>query len=113
MGVGRYIDKDVLKVRAFASTLLRHSEKIPPERQDDMIMVIMELTGIENVTQHVLEEISSLEYLIEDEDSKRFGEAILEKMGIRALVLLWRQHFLDILTPEFMPANWDVEREKR
>jgi len=112
-GVGRYVDKEILKIRAYASTLLQHQNRIPQDRQDDMLLAIMEVTGYEEIDHTTLEEISSLEYLIEDNDSMLFGEAIVEAMSVRSLILLWRRHFIDSMKPRFMPDHWDLEREGR
>ena len=35
-----------------------------------------------------------------------------ENNGILKLEKMWRQHFLDVMKPKFLPANWSIDHQE-
>jgi hypothetical protein len=87
-------------VRKLSNTLLKHSDKIGFDRKNAMLDRIRKLTGKEDVDLVFLSKIPF--------GGDVLGKAIVEKIDIEELVLMWRHHFIKCMNPKFMPKHWDI-----
>jgi hypothetical protein len=98
-----------LKAISIARTLLKHDGKIPQERKDYLINKIKETLHIDEVDLNVVAEMKPADVVV-----KSLGRSVVERLtSLNKFLYLWRQHFLDCMSPQYMPSNWDPHRHGR
>jgi hypothetical protein len=105
---GIYGDRDEARHRAIkaASALVRHGQRIPPARKEELLGMICAWTGAESPD---VEAVARLE--VEDADRVEHGERVVSRTpDVQAFIRRWREHFLRTMQPQRLPAHWDVDR---
>ena len=94
------------KCRSAALTLIRHGDKIPQERKDLLLNRIKETLGIDVVN---LEEVSQMWMKA---DVRTQGKIVVEALtgGVEEFIYMWRAHFIEKMSPKFLPKNWRIDR---
>lgn len=94
------------KARAAARTLLKFADRIPAERRDRLVECIRIAVGTDD-----LQQVASMQF---EADVKVLGEIVVSKLtDINNFLYRWRAHFVETMSPKYMPEHWSVEREKR
>lgn len=91
------------KYRKIASILLSENEKIPSERMNELRDEIKEYYNIDNLTKCKLIELSKIKPHI----IKPHGEKIMEETKHEKFMEMWREHFVEIMKPKYLPNNWN------
>src|ERR1017187_9043895 len=93
-----------------ARILMLQGDKIPLKRQAELLVNICLLLGT-SPTAAAIESLSALPR-VQQSASNHHGEALIklfiEQGRIDEFVQVWRQHFLDVAQPKFMPSDFDV-----
>lgn len=108
-GTGTKYNKELARARGAAYAFLLNRDKIPPDRQS-------ELLG--RVKSYLQKEITDVDlHELVDKDPYDFGnyihhgKIVMESVDdIEVFIREWRQHFVNKMFPQFMPSNWTVYR---
>ena len=100
-----FADFDLLK--RLAGALIRHSDRIPPDRKIEIHEKISEILGSDD---YDIVELSQRRK--EDFGHRSHGEVVVEhliRLGeVEEFAQHWREHFVKKMKPKFMPESWDV-----
>lgn len=109
------IDHTLFYAIKSAVALKNHEDKMPKQIVDAHKEKIRAYTGRKNVTQSILDNLTSIDYK-EAVRAKSHGEIVVEKLikegdeAIQDFVEMWREHFIKYAKPKYMPKHWDVKR---
>jgi len=101
----------IARAGAYARAIYHYGDRIPDERQIEMLDQITALLGtndfsIESVKDFIPEKPTSLK----DWNLRTHGEIVAEKLDdLQNFVRTWRLHFVDIMEPRHMPKAWSVD----
>jgi len=104
--------RDIERVSRLSSSLKYHGDKIPADRRQQMLDTITKFLGKvpDDEDLDILREAST--YCIKSHDpGKAIVEKILEANKLEEFVIRWRQHFIDVAEPKYMPAHWGIYRK--
>ncbi|XP_073495081.1 exonuclease 3'-5' domain-containing protein 2 isoform X2 [Phyllobates terribilis] len=102
------------QVRSAARAIL-HATNLPDNRRQQLLAEIRAFYSINIVTEETLQEAANLETRIFNETYTPHGLKVVQcfaRGGLTSLMELerrWRQHFLDRMTPKFLPKQWAVD----
>jgi len=105
-------DRDYHHLTGLARSLVTHCDVIPHGRQNEMLAEIMSGIG-RPISIAELEELGDRERLAPSgtsEPGKPVVDSVMAANQLLEFVKRWRQHFLDVAHPKFMPEHWDVNR---
>jgi exonuclease 3'-5' domain-containing protein 2 len=98
--------KDKHKAKMIARTLLEHTDKIPQERKEYLLNKIRVALGIDVVN---LEEVAAMEF--DTPNIQTQGKLIVDRLtNLDEFVIRWREHFIEVMQPKFLPEYWDKNR---
>lgn len=99
------------KCRSHARTISKYSSTIPKERMDYLIDYIKKSLNIEEVN---IESIAEMKF---DLYVKPQGQLVVAQLDtsekLQAFIVRWREHFVSIMKPNFLPSFWSITRDKR
>jgi hypothetical protein len=103
-------DRERGRAVSFARALLRHGERIPPARREEMLRLIAAWVEKWPLSELDLQDIASLETTAEGERIEHGQHVIAGTADVQAFIRRWREHFVSIMRPRFLPTQWDVDR---
>jgi hypothetical protein len=103
-------DRERSRAVSFARALLRHGERIPAARREEMLRTITAWTGKSPLSEDDLQDIARLESTPEGDKIEHGQHVIASTADVQAFIRRWREHFLRTMQPRFLPAQWDVDR---
>lgn len=87
-------------------------KKIPNKRRDELKDALKQSYPDQEISEEFLENLMTIELPKPDSHAPSHGELVVksyrETEGLVKLETLWREHFLNIMQPKFMPILWDV-----
>lgn len=87
-------------------------KKIPEKRREELKEVLKQSYPDREITEDFLENLLTIDVPRPDNTASSHGELVVkryrETVGLVKLETLWREHFLNIMQPKFMPLLWDV-----
>nr|XP_028581173.1 exonuclease 3'-5' domain-containing protein 2 [Podarcis muralis] len=101
------------QVRSGARALL-NADSLPNARKEELLQVIKDYFDSVTVSPEMLQEAAGLETRICNENYMPHGLKVVQcfsRGGLRSLMQLerrWRQHFLDVMQPRYLPMQWSV-----
>lgn len=110
-GRGIKYDAKLAKAKNAAHAILVHADKIPAPRLEELSGRVREYLGREATTDDLAKLVDQPSH-----DFRGFvhhGKFVVSKIPpsqIEEFIRKWRRHFLEIMTPKYMPKNWSVER---
>ncbi|XP_042301477.1 LOW QUALITY PROTEIN: exonuclease 3'-5' domain-containing protein 2 [Sceloporus undulatus] len=102
------------QVRSAARALL-NVDSLPSARKEELLQVIRDYFGSATVSPEILQEAAGLETRIFNESYMPHGLKVVHcfaRGGLCSLMQLerrWRQHFLDVMQPRYLPEQWSVD----
>ncbi|XP_064421278.1 exonuclease 3'-5' domain-containing protein 2 [Latimeria chalumnae] len=112
-GVRLLEDPERRQVRSGARALLT-AESLPESRKEELLGAIRTFYSTQEVTAELLQEAAGLETRILNESYTPHGLKVVQSFaqgGLLSLMQLekrWRQHFLDMMKPRYLPPLWSV-----
>jgi hypothetical protein len=103
--------RDLYHLVKLCKTLHRNSDLIPSDRQEEIRAQIASLFGKIPTTQEFENLVNSEVGITRNDPGKPVVEKVLSSGDLENFVKRWRQHFLDVAQPRFMPEYWSIERE--
>ena len=109
-GVTHSVRIEESKAVKYAITLLKpRAVKIPEARRREMLDLIVAVIRHEP-SQQDLEELSQ-RLVNTTEIDDYHGQMVVSRLDdLFAFAMLWRQHFMDMMQPKFLPERWDIRR---
>lgn len=101
-------------LRSAARALLNKSNKLPEKRQEELIDLIQESCQ-SCVTPALLNELKDMDITVVNEDYTPHGLSVVEHFardgiqGLRNFEKIWREHFISVMEPKFLPDLWSVD----
>lgn len=102
-----YRENQTIKSIMICRTILKHWDDIPGDRLESLLNDFNDINGYElNDFEQMYEfiENNTIEYSLEQSHSK----IVLDNYETIDFIIMWRQHFIDSMSPKFMPDGWDV-----
>jgi hypothetical protein len=102
-------EEDVTHIRAIkaAKTLIRYADKIPDDSALRLMLRIEEYAG--DFNDDIVAQLAN----------ERFGgyhsaavwkEAVSNIQDYNEFTKMWREHFVSVMNPQYLPEHWNVER---
>lgn len=111
-GRGWYIDKSIYKVSPYAKSLKRYGSKMPPDRREKLLGALREYYGKYDITDGDIEAATRLKPFVKEPQYKTYGQFVVEHLqgedALKSFAYRWRQHFVSVMTPQFLPVGWDI-----
>lgn len=106
-------DPEKMKVKSAAKALLHSGHQIPPARKEELIQVVQNYHGDTELTPGLLDVSANMEVQKENLNFKCHGEVVIQKVKEQKRLLefekMWRVHFVDTMSPGFLPDLWSVD----
>ncbi|GIX88157.1 exonuclease 3'-5' domain-containing protein 2 [Caerostris extrusa] len=108
---------ELARVKSAATALKTNGNKIPEWRQQELKKVISDYYEVPLVTDEILDEALNIEVSAINNSFISHGlkvyQYFCENDGLIQFEKMWRQHFLDTMKPQFLPAMWSVEHNHK
>lgn len=109
-------DPELRKVRSAGRALFKARKSLPQDRVALLEDVLKKHFDVDEVTDDVIRTASEIDTKIYNEEFVPHGFKVVEHFkstsGLVSFEMRWRQHFLDSMQPQFMPAMWSVDHHK-
>uniref|UniRef100_A0A1B6G6L3 3'-5' exonuclease domain-containing protein n=1 Tax=Cuerna arida TaxID=1464854 RepID=A0A1B6G6L3_9HEMI len=96
-------------LRSAARAIYFAGETIPEPRRTELLKIISDTLGIpiDDITTSFLENVINIEFVVESEQYVPHGQKVVEHYlslgGVQDLERRWRQHFLNTMSPKYLP----------
>lgn len=95
------------KIKSICHTLMEHSDKIPTERQIDLLKELSRLYGRDIILEDLPGLMKHLTTTQKHIKNYRYAPYVVEQIDdIHSFMVGWRQHFLDVMKPQFLSESW-------
>ncbi|XP_045134469.1 exonuclease 3'-5' domain-containing protein 2-like isoform X2 [Portunus trituberculatus] len=104
------IDNSRKQLRNAARALLRHRGSLPEVRVQEYQYTLQQFFCCESLTEEQLKEAANMEVKVH-RGQQEHGQAVVEgykMIGLSKLEQRWRQHFINMMEPHFLPECWSV-----
>ncbi|XP_038051999.1 exonuclease 3'-5' domain-containing protein 2-like [Patiria miniata] len=109
-------DPEKIKARSAAKALQRHKKfgTLPDQRVTELKKFLSKIWNVEHVDDDLINQTTTMNVKCENEDyqgshgDKVIAMVMKEENGLEKFERRWRQHFLETMKPQFMPALWSV-----
>ncbi|XP_053406600.1 exonuclease 3'-5' domain-containing protein 2-like [Mercenaria mercenaria] len=110
----RQWDQDLAKVVSAAKALLKSREKIPESRVKELEEIVKRFYGVLSLPKELLENTLTMDVKINNAKFVPHGQKVVQyymakEGGLLEFEKMWRQHFVDIMQPKYLPTLWSVE----
>ena len=103
---------EIVKSILICRTIIKYWDELPGDRVETLLNDFKEINGYEPNTFDEMDEFITKNEdklpSVENNHSRIVVENYLERDSLMSFIVLWRQHFLDSMKPQFMPEGWDV-----
>ena len=107
------VDRDLQQVRSAGRALKLSKSSIPETRVAELVKVLQDFFGVEEVTQELIDQACDIDARQTDEGFIPHGKLVVrhcaQNGGLLAFQARWRQHFLDTMKPQHLPTFWSVD----
>jgi len=102
---GEHLFREESRIRGHIKTLLKHSNELPADKKLDMqieVMIHHELDDLnDDILRECLKKPSKNPY-------QMFAQSITNHFEFNKL---WKEHFIEVLKPKYLPKYWTAEYE--
>lgn len=99
----------LMSVRADANSLIKHWDFIPNDRKNILINRMKKTLNTDKIDLQSLSEIN-----VEAFEVKTHGKIVVGRLtNLQIFLQRWRRHFLESMSPKFLPEFWSITRENR
>lgn len=103
-------EEDLSHIRAIkaAKTLVRYGDKIPDDSALRLMLRIEEYAG--DFNDEIVKELS-VERFGGYHSSDVWKDAVSEIQDYNEFTKMWREHFIEVMNPQYLPVHWDAARD--
>jgi len=106
---GIVFDKNLVKVKMAASTLVKHSDGLPEQRIKELTKLVTDYLGRKPESDDLAELLKVSPYNFDN--YKSHAELLFSQLvNLEEFVHKWRKYFLDTMNPKFLPQHWTWDR---
>lgn len=111
---GEPLKEDVIKDQAggAARSLLKYWDQIPEDRRQYLLSRVAAYLGKPCTLEDVIQNYGDLtikSHEITTRVENPYGKRIVDKLeDLHEFMRMWRQHFVDVMKPEYLTLGWDV-----
>ena len=101
------------RVVKHARALYLHGNKIPEKRREVLLQTLRDYFGKQEITSEDVAVALAIkvEMTVENDGADK---VVSQQANLDAFVIMWRQHFVDSMQPQFLSSHWSVNnRTKR
>jgi len=110
-GVNLKVDLNSKKVKDAAIALLRKNNKISLSKVKKFKRIIREHYKKQKFSARDLERAIKIKYRIKDENYIPYGQYVINSVeSLDDFMIMWRKHFVGLMSPKFLPEYWDVNK---
>lgn len=95
---------------------LLSEQKIPDKRRNEIKEILQKSYANQEINEEFCQKLMMMEISKPERIALSHGELVVKRYkeigGLAKLEKLWRQHFLDVMQPKFLPALWNVDHNK-
>lgn len=103
----------VRRATGAAAALIEHRDKMPERRRQDLMAIVREFLGKEEVTDDEVEALRKYR-ITQREDYIHFSKYVAQNAeDYDAFARDWREHFVQTMKPRYMPEAWKVDRQTK
>lgn len=106
------IYNDILRSVSIGNVIICHQDGLPKDRFDILIGKFSDLTKIIKPT---IEDISNYIDKYKDYRPLTHAEIVMNKVNenneLFEFIKMWRQNFIEVMNPQYMPIHWSVDRK--
>lgn len=100
------VDRSLLRVCKSAHALLKHQGTIPEPKRQMLLDVVVNYLG--KTPDHLeLKQLTKINAQCQVNDH---GKVIVSIVNIQEFTEQWRNHFMAVMQPRFLPCGWDPKR---
>ena len=109
------LDKVRLSVKKAGIGLIQLKQnKIPFSRRKDLVKILQLFFKREDITEADIKKASKIDPYHRSYRSVNHGEFVVSQLkNIQEFIREWREHFVSVMCPQFMPLYWDVNKCER
>ncbi|KAM3855805.1 exonuclease 3'-5' domain-containing protein 2 [Vipera latastei] len=111
----RLLEDPTRRLVRSAARALVNADSLPAARKEELLQLIRDYFASDTVSPEMVQEAAGLETRIFNEKYVPHGLKVVQSFaqgGLYSLMGLekrWRQHFLDVMQPKHLPAQWSVD----
>lgn len=108
------VDEVALAAVRSAKALLKHHDSIPLDRQVKLMGRVAAYfkKNWDDICKNDIVEASKLVVAITPDNHVKASAQVVQKLAdYNEFAKRWRQHFITIMNPKFIPATWDVNKK--
>ncbi|GFS01716.1 exonuclease 3'-5' domain-containing protein 2 [Elysia marginata] len=107
------LDHDLQKIRSAGRALKLNRLSIPKDRVSQLESVLCSHFGVDHLTEDLVEQAAEIDARHTSSEYVPHAKQVVRHMisngGLLAFQARWRQHFLDTMKPQHLPAFWSVD----
>lgn len=113
VGKGGDINKSLFAIRGAGNALYYHSEKMPPARREALTDKLRVYYNQDEITREDMLKATKLNPMAPTAEFIPFGKYVVEQYAndMLGFMIMWRQHFVDHMKPQYLPEFWDVHHQ--
>jgi hypothetical protein len=98
--------------------VLKNSKSIPRQRREEILGVLSGFCNYDVHDDNVADAIKDIEAELSVLDGHVgngvIGKTLVQKISdIDAFVVFWRKHFVDTMSPKFLPSGWKIDNKTK
>ncbi len=101
-------DKEISKVSSSAFALVKYETSIPQDRREHMENRIKAFFNVNVLTNDIIMEAMGLNAHIQNKNWESPYKQLLEKYDLHDFFILWREHFVKTMKPQFLLKTWEI-----
>lgn len=95
-------------MRKAAGALDRSRHTMPAARKEELLQTVREYYGKQDITDEEIKVAAGVDL---PHAYVYHGECVINNMDdLEGFVTRWRNHFIQIMNPQFLPDGWTLER---
>lgn len=118
-GTGWSYNSELGAAKKAARALQKSAYTIPAARLEEIRSIVKSHLGLSTehtLTEDQIQSVADIDPVIKTELYMSHGQAVVSRLTnseqLTEFIKMWRQHFLDVMQPEFLHPSWTVERGK-
>jgi hypothetical protein len=112
LGKGIHTDKSLYSIKGAGNALYYHADKMPAHRRETLKDKLRAYFNKQDITKDDMLKASTVDPMVKTEEYIPFGVYIIEQFDLQEFIVMWRQHFIDHMQPQYMPDFWDINLQE-
>jgi len=111
-GLNLKVDPNLKTVKDAAIALLRKDKKMSQSKVEKFKRIIQKHNNRRKFSAKDLGSAAKIRYRIKDENYVPYGKHVINSTSsLGDFVIMWRKHFVEFMSPKFLPEYWDVNKK--